>query len=87
MKIIKAMANPKRMEIVLHLEKRRVLNVSEVSEKLDLSFKSTSKHLHKLEEAGLIGRKKRMNMVYYFLSADLSKEVRDVINLFARIGE
>ncbi len=83
-KVFKALANHRRIETLLHLKKYRALNVSGVAEKLDLSMRSTSKHLLKLEEAGLIKRTPRSRDVYYSLADGY---VKNVIGMFARMSE
>lgn len=53
-KILKALANEKRLEILKLLDKSSGLSVVEIAEKINLHFKSTSKHLQRLAEAGLV---------------------------------
>lgn len=83
-KILKSLSNPRRLQIVLHLKKYRSLNVSAVAEKLDLSFRSTSKHLANLENVGLVDRKHQSREVHYCLSSNIPSEI---IGLFARMSE
>ena len=52
-KILKALANERRLKI-LEIASRSPRTMMDVSEQLNLSFRSTSKHLQKLAEAGLI---------------------------------
>ena len=82
-KILKSLASSRRLEVILLLSKFKNANVSFLAEKLDLSFRSTSKHLLNLENAGLLSRKQQSNKVFYFLSSGIPQEV---IGLFARIG-
>lgn len=83
-KILKSLANPRRLQILLYLRKYKTMNVSAMAEKLDLSFRSTSKHLLNLENAGLIERKQQSSQVFYSVSSGIPMEV---IDLFARISE
>ena len=83
-KLFKALANPRRVELLIHLKRHRIMNVSFAAEKLDLSFRSTSKHLQKLEEVGLVDRKKISNEAHYSLSSGILSEI---MLLFARIGQ
>ena len=53
-KILKALANKKRLEILKLLTKNSGLGVIEIAKEINLHFKSTSKHLQKLSEAGLV---------------------------------
>lgn len=82
-KILRALGNPRRMQIVLHLKKDKALNVSAIAQKLNLSFRSTSRHLHHLENAGLVDRNQSGTSVFYFLSSEIPPEV---MGLFARIS-
>jgi len=53
-KILKALANRRRLKIVKYLEKNKKTSVSELSGHLKLSFKSTSKHLAVLKSADIV---------------------------------
>jgi|GEM_PF-498270 len=86
-KLLKALANPRRFRIILVLQKHRILNVSGVAEKINLSYRSTSKHLAKLEEAGLVGRAHQSRDVFYELSAGVSSRAISFIDSFARMSE
>jgi len=57
-KILKALANEKRLEILNLLSRNPGLSLAEISQEIDLHFKSTSKHLQRLTEARLLQRKK-----------------------------
>lgn len=83
-KILKALANPRRLGIITNLAKYKTLNVSGVAEKLDLSIRSTSKHLLKLEEVGIVERTHRSRDVFYRLA---NNKAIDVIGSFARMSE
>lgn len=83
-KILKALANPRRFAILVSLKKSRVLNVSSIADKIGLSFRSTSKHLLKLEDAGLVERKHQGREVFYVLTP---KILKDIIGSFARMSE
>lgn len=54
LKIIKALANQKRLEILELLKNRPGLSLTEISLKIKLHYKSTSKHLSQLNLAELI---------------------------------
>ena len=84
MKILKALANPRRFAILANLKKNRALNVSAIAEKIDLSFRSTSKHLLKLEDVVLVERKHQSREVFYILAP---KIITDVITSFVRMSE
>ena len=44
-KILKALANRRRLEIIRYLKQKRNANVGDIATHLKLSFKSTSRHL------------------------------------------
>ncbi len=53
-KILKALANEKRLEILKLLDKHSGFSIIEIAEEINLHFKSSSKHLKRLSEAGLV---------------------------------
>jgi len=63
-KKLKALGNQKRLEILEWLLKDDY-SVGQISEKINLSFKSTSKHLIRLEDAGLIERQQIIGSAFY----------------------
>jgi len=65
-KILKALANNRRAAIIEELE-NGPLSVMELSERVDLSYKSMSKHLQKLTEAGIIKRDPQGKNVYHLI--------------------
>ena len=66
-KIFKALGNQRRLKILQILSKPQVLSVGDIAQKLDLSVKSTSRHLLKLEEAEFISRRQQSLNVFYSL--------------------
>ncbi len=85
--VLKSLANPRRLQIVTHLKKRGALNVSVVAQTIDLSHRSTSKHLLNLENAGLVIRKQQSRDVFYQFNSEVFPAIADVIGLFARMSE
>jgi DNA-binding transcriptional ArsR family regulator len=53
-RIIKGFANHRRIEILELLKKQPELSVIEISEKININFKTASEHIRKLTIAGLI---------------------------------
>lgn len=68
--IFKALANERRLKIIKILTLDKELSVSEIAERIDLSLKSTSKHLLILERTGFL--KNRMVSLNIFYSIDNS---------------
>ena len=58
-KVLKALANRRRLAIVTVLKRSSHMPVGDIAEKIKLSFKATSKHLSILASAELIDRGSR----------------------------
>lgn len=79
--MLKALANPARMEIVIRLEKDGC-NVSTIQENLGLPQSTISQHLKILKNAGLITRKRDGTKICYKVKC---KEVRDIVRMLDKI--
>lgn len=55
-KYFKGLANRRRLEIILYLQKVRTTSVTDLAAHIHLSFKSTSRHLTVLRLAGIVER-------------------------------
>lgn len=64
-RVFKALANERRLKIISLLLKEGEMHVSQIAQRINLSFKSASKHLQKLENAELISRKQKSIWGYY----------------------
>lgn len=80
-KILKALANIKRLEILKLLEKQENLFVTEIAQEIALHFKSTSKHLQKLVEAGLLSSTKHGFRLRHNLLAKTNKLLKSIEKL------
>lgn len=67
---LRALANERRLKILVFLAKHRELTVGGVAELLKASFRSTSRHLQTLKSAGIIEDEQRSKYVYYHLRRD-----------------
>jgi ArsR family transcriptional regulator len=67
-KSFKAVANERRMRILRILLNKREMSVSQISQGINLSFKSTSRHLLRLEDVGLVKRRQDSLWVYYSIN-------------------
>jgi len=67
-RILKALANKRRLAILSFLRKRKEANVGEIAETIHLSIKSTSRHLMVLSGADILDRDQRSSEVFYRLS-------------------
>lgn len=66
-RILKALANRRRLSIITFLKKRREATVGEIAEHIKLSFTSTSKHLNTLARTDILDKRQQGLEVYYFL--------------------
>ena len=66
-RILKALANHRRLSIVAFLKKRHDATVGEIADVIKLSFTSTSKHLNILSRADILDRRQKGLEIHYFL--------------------
>ena len=64
-KILKALANRRRLAILKFLHKSRRASVGDIAKEIKLSFKSTSRHLAVLRGADLMDRE-QINLVMLY---------------------
>lgn len=67
-KCLKALANERRLKIISILAKHEPLIINDIADRLGLSLKSTSKHIQKLSDCGIVERNQRSSQVYCRLS-------------------
>lgn len=72
-KILKAVANRRRLAILNCLRGRKELSVGTIARQIKLSFRSTSKHLSILYASGLLDREQRNVSMFYKLNPKGSK--------------
>ena len=80
-KILKAFANKRRLAIIKYLKKQGRATVSEISNEINLSFRSTSKHLVVLFSVDILDKKQENVNIFYFLSKDQLKISQKIISL------
>ena len=78
-KLLKAVANRRRLTILEYLNKKKGAKVGEIAAHLKLSFKSTSRHLTVLRGADLVEVEKQGLENRYSLSSDTPEVVRQII--------
>ena len=64
-RLLKVLANRRRLAILNLLRRKKEASVGDVAEAIHLSFTSTSKHLTMLERAGFVEKEQRSLNVYY----------------------
>lgn len=72
--VFSALADPVRREILNLLKKGR-LSAGEIGDNFSLSRATTSYHLNKLKQAGLIRESKYKNFIYYELNMSVLEEL------------
>jgi len=79
-KIFKAIGNERRLDILRRIAKSKQMSVGNLSEMMDLSFRSVSKHLSVLSGAGLVEAKQVSLSRHYFISPDFTKQFIEFLN-------
>ncbi len=67
-RILKGLANRRRLAIIKLLAHRKELPVASIADHIRLSFTSTSKHLSLLHQLDVVERRQESLTVYYCLS-------------------
>ena len=80
-KILKALANRRRLAIVKFLKKQGEKSVGDIAHEINLSFKSTSKHLGVLSAVDIVDREQRSLQMFYRLSRNQKPAARHIISL------
>ena len=70
-RILKALANKRRLAIIKYLKQEKEATVGDIAEKIKLSFKATSKHLGILAVVDIVEKEQRSLQVWYRLSPQL----------------
>lgn len=72
-KVLKALANRRRLAILRFITKEKQVNVGRMSDELKLSFKSTSKHLAVLVAAGVLEKEQHSSQMFFYLSPTMHR--------------
>lgn len=78
---IEACSNQKRLEILKFLKNKKYGNVSEIAKGINLSVKSTSKHLAILHTRHIIKREQEGTIVYYSLNRPLNPIAKNIVTI------
>jgi len=86
-KILKALANRRRLLMLKILKKRKKISVGSMSDEIKLSFRSTSKHFSVLYSAGIVEKEQDGLTMYYSLSSKPHEIVSHLLSiiLFVRM--
>lgn len=80
-RILKALANRRRLAILKYLRENKEAPVALIAGKINLSFKATSKHLGVLSSADIVERNQRSSQMFYRLSENQDPAARYIISL------
>ncbi|MBI5742414.1 MAG: winged helix-turn-helix transcriptional regulator [Candidatus Niyogibacteria bacterium] len=81
-KVLKALANRRRLAILKYLKVSGEASVAEISEEIDLSFGATSKHLNILAAVGIVDREQRSLNMFYTLPKPQHLAVKNILSIF-----
>ena len=78
---LKALANRRRLAILVYLENKGQASVGSIAAEIKLSFKSTSAHLLILSACGLLDREQTSTTVLYRLAKPGSVLLKTVLTI------
>lgn len=81
-KILKALANRRRLAILKYLKENKEAPVAEIAHEINLSFKATSKHLSVLSAVDIIEREQRSSQMFYRLSSEQEPSAKYIVSMF-----
>lgn len=79
--VFRILANPNRLRIVKLLMSGEKLSVTDIAEKLEISFKSLSNHLALLKNLDVVEFRGSEGHVFYWLNRELPEDFRKAINI------
>ena len=77
-RVLKALANKRRLQIVKYIKEKKEATVGSIAEKIGLSFKATSKHLGVLAAADIMEKEQRSLQMWYKLSPGAHTIVKQI---------
>ena len=80
-KQLKALANRRRILILKYLKQHREAAVGDIARAINLSFRSTSKHLTVLTAADVVEKEQRSVQMFYRLVHVSAPAIRHIISL------
>ncbi|OGG80643.1 hypothetical protein A3A39_04110 [Candidatus Kaiserbacteria bacterium RIFCSPLOWO2_01_FULL_54_13] len=81
-RVLKALANGRRLAILKFLARKRRASVSDIAEIIKLSFRSTSRHLSVLKNAGVVQKEQESLTVWHELASPKHALAAKVLELF-----
>jgi DNA-binding transcriptional ArsR family regulator len=80
-KILKALANRRRLAILIYLKRNKEAPVGEIASEIHLSFRATSKHLGILSAVDIVEKDQRSLRMFYRLASNQKPPARHIISL------
>jgi len=80
-KVLKALANKRRLAILKYLKGRHQASVGEIAGAIKLSFRATSKHLAILSAVDILDKEQQGLQIYYRLADPLPPASKAIIYL------
>ncbi len=80
-KILKALANRRRLAILKYLKEKKEAPVAEIADAIHLSFKATSKHLGILVVLDVVEREQRSLQMFYHIPPRQFSATKHIISL------
>lgn len=79
-RMLKALANRRRLAILRYLRKQKEARVGEIAGAIKLSFKATSRHLQQLAAADILERDQRGLEMWYRIDKNLASPAKSILN-------
>lgn len=78
-RVLKALANRRRLAIVDLLRKEKEKSVGEIADSIKLSFRATSKHLSILMNADILEKEQRSLQMFYSLNKNAQDTIKQLL--------
>ena len=82
--ILRALAHPKRLEILEFIDKKEVTNVNKIYNSLKLEQSITSQHLRILRNANLVKTRREGKFIFYSIDYDRIKNTVGTVKDFLK---
>ena len=80
--VFKAVAEPRRVELLQHLRDQGEMSVGDLADRVDVTQQAVSLHLKVLEEAGLDGARREGTRHLYSINTDGFQPIGDFLQAF-----
>ena len=80
-KVLKAIANRRRVQILKYLKKAKRSSVGNMAAETRLSFQATSRHLSILYSVNILDKRQESLVVWYFLAKNMNPVVKKLLSV------